>query len=248
MSIRYRMIDATAVPKIPSAATDPSALALGTWSGIWKRESGSRTTAPQMTADVAVTSGGGRREAVLREEVRAGVRERGDDDRERAGDRPPPALRMEPREHADPGQAEQDAGETHPGDTLARVISDRQEATKIGTVAFAIAAIPESTYFSPHAISVNGIAPLITPSMTPPQPVARRAAIASRRPILATRNASRTTPASISRSSIIGDRLDLVHRDLDEEIGRAPERRQREQERQVGARHGARLPSGRGFA
>ena len=39
-------------------------------------------------------------------------------------------------------------------------------ATKIGTVAFAIAATPESTYFSPQAMSQNGSAPLMTPSTT----------------------------------------------------------------------------------
>ena len=36
-------------------------------------------------------------------------------------------------------------------------------ATKIGTVAFAIAATPESTFVSPHAMSVNGTAVLTAP-------------------------------------------------------------------------------------
>ena len=39
--------------------------------------------------------------------------------------------------------------------------------TKIGTDEFATAAVPESTYFSPQAISVNGTAALITPSTSP---------------------------------------------------------------------------------
>ena len=43
-------------------------------------------------------------------------------------------------------------------------------ATKIGTDAFAIAATPESMCFSPQAISVNGIAPLIRPEDQPLAP------------------------------------------------------------------------------
>ena len=45
--------------------------------------------------------------------------------------------------------------------------------TKIGSEAFAIAATPESMWRSPQAISVNGIAPLTTPSAKPSQPSAR---------------------------------------------------------------------------
>ena len=47
------------------------------------------------------------------------------------------------------------------------------KALKIGTVEFATAAIPESMCCSPHAISVNGIAPLTIPIAKPAQPAAQ---------------------------------------------------------------------------
>ena len=74
---------------------------------------------------------------------------------------------------------------------------------KIGTVEFAIAATPESMYFSPHAMSVNGIAPLTTPIASPCHPAARTSASASRQPLLATRKPPRRSAATASRISII---------------------------------------------
>ena len=55
-------------------------------------------------------------------------------------------------------------------------------ATKIGTVELAIAATPESTCFSPQAMSVNGMAMLMRPSSAPPRPVPRIAETAPRKP------------------------------------------------------------------
>jgi hypothetical protein len=204
MSIRYRMIDATAVPKIPSAATDPSAFALGTWSGIWKRESGSRTTAPQMTAAVAVTSG------AVSENRRCVKRFEPAYESDATTTASVPATAHHPPSGWNPAST---PTPTRPRRTPARRMPVTRSpgryriarrATKMGTEAFAIAAMPESTCFSPHAISVNGMAPFKTPRTTPFRPVARSAATASRRPILATRNVSKTAPASSSRSSIIG--------------------------------------------
>ena len=57
-----------------------------------------------------------------------------------------------------------------------------RSATKIGTVEFAIAATPESTCFSPQAMSVNGMAMLMRPSSAPPRPVPRIAETAPRKP------------------------------------------------------------------
>ena len=247
MSIRYRMIDATAVPKIPSAATTQR---LGARQLVRDLEEGERQQDDGAPDDRG--RGGhewrGRREAALREEVRAGVRERRDDDRECARDRPPTALRMEPGEHPDPGEAEQDADEPHPGDTLAREISDRQDGHEDGHGRVCDRRDPGvDVFLAPRDQRERDRAvdhPEYDAAPT------RRSKRSDRLEATHPRDEEREQDDAREQQSQLDhrDRLDLVHRDLDEEIGRAPERRQREQERQVGARHGARLPSGRGLA
>ena len=65
---------------------------------------------------------------------------------------------------------------TSPSSTPARRTPDERSlgtkknassATKIGTDEFATAAVPESTHFSPYAMSVNGTAALSTASTSP---------------------------------------------------------------------------------
>ena len=75
--------------------------------------------------------------------------------------------------------------------------------TKIGTVAFAIAATPESTYFSPHAIRTNGKAAFRNPIPNAFQPVPRTSAAASRVPDRQTSTGTSTALASTRRKNII---------------------------------------------
>ena len=104
-------------------------------------------------------------ERALAVQPAARVGERGEHDGQRPDHAPSAAAAdRTPGEHADADEAEHDARraagrpERSPGLNLIA-----SSATKIGTDAFAIAATPESMCFSPQAISVNGIAPLIDP-------------------------------------------------------------------------------------
>jgi len=65
-----------------------------------------------------------------------------------------------------------------------------------------MAATPESTCFSPHAISVNGSAPLITPKTSPSRQALPICVNASRVPSRAARKPTRST-AAINRRSVI---------------------------------------------
>ena len=115
---------------------------------------------------------------------------------------------------------------------------------KIGTVEFATAAMPESMCCSPHAISVNGIAPLTTPIAKPAQPVplqlgdARRACRAS-----ATRNSASSDARAGEPDLDHRRRREVPDRDLDEEVRRSPDRRERPDQEGVGARHRSRTAS-----
>ncbi len=73
----------------------------------------------------------------------------------------------------------------------------------MGIDAFAIAATPESMCFSPQAISVNGIAPLTTPSAKPSQPRCRMSATVFPQPRCTASTTSSSDEASSSRSKII---------------------------------------------
>ena len=80
--------------------------------------------------------------------------------------------------------------------------------TKIGTDAFAIAATPESMCFSPQAISVNGIAPLIRPIVSPSRHAPPISPSAGRAPSCHARNPSRSRPAISIRKliSVVGSK------------------------------------------
>ena len=77
-------------------------------------------------------------------------------------------------------------------------------ATQIGTVAFAIAATPESMCSCPHAISVNGTALLMMPSANARHPARRRRPTVPRAAIrpTSTSDATTTRPAI----SVVGAR------------------------------------------
>ncbi len=110
-------------------------------------------------------------------------------------------------------------------------------ALKSGTVAFAIAATPESMCVSPQAISVNGSAALTSPSTRPARHAPR-----SSREALADALAPEHDRDEQRRRDREPDehrrrRLDLLHRDLDEEVRRAPDERERADQDRVRAGH-----------
>ena len=76
---------------------------------------------------------------------------------------------------------------------------------KSGTVACAIAATPESTYCSPHAISQNGTAFETTPRTAHCRHAARSSESARRPPSVAARYAKRRPPASSVRPHMSAD-------------------------------------------
>jgi hypothetical protein len=90
---------------------------------------------------------------------------------------------MEPGEHADSDEPDEDPGE--------------------GTEAFAIAAMPESMCFSPQAMSVKGRAAFKKPTAKAPQPVPRTCSTASCRPSRQTISGTSTALASTRRKNII---------------------------------------------
>src|SRR5579872_2861797 len=73
-----------------------------------------------------------------------------------------------------------------------------RSATKMGTDEFATAAVPESTHFSPHAISVNGTAAFSTASTSP----GRHARTSAFPPYRLQANATRIGAAHSSRTSM----------------------------------------------
>ena len=75
--------------------------------------------------------------------------------------------------------------------------------TKIGIEAFAIAATPESMCLSPQAMSVNGIAPLTTPSAKPCQPTLRMSWREACAPRCTASTTSSSAEAITSRRNII---------------------------------------------
>ena len=156
------------------------------------------------------------------------VREGRDHHRQRPGDAPPAAAWMQPREHADADQAEQDPAEPlRPGRASLGWKRSASRTTKIGTVAFAIAATPESMCFSPQAISVNGIAPLATPTLEPlPAERAQAGDRGVEKPRCARKTASSSTEGDHQPEHDHRRRLECAAGDLDEHAGRAPERRQ----------------------
>ena len=111
---------------------------------------------------------------------------------------------MHAGEDRDPGEPEQDPDEAQPSRALAGTNQTARSARKIGTDEFATAATPESTYFSPQAMSVNGIAAFRTPSTSP----GRHAAPIARQPYREAAKTSSTGAAHASRISIsaAGDR------------------------------------------
>jgi hypothetical protein len=82
-------------------------------------------------------------------------------------------------------------------------VSGASIALKIGTVEFAIAAMPESMCRSPQAMSVNGTAPFRTPIARPCHPAPRRSAFARCQPDAATTKTKRAIAATARRISII---------------------------------------------
>ena len=164
-----------------------------------------------------------------------GVRERREDDRERPGDRPPAAAGVEPGERRDTEEAERDAGDAHRRRRArAGGSAAASRNVKIGTVDCAMPATLESMCFSPHATSQNGIAALIAPSTRHGAP-ARRGARRPRatRPC-ATREVREQDDAG-DEDAQLGHRgrLDVLDGDLDEEVRRAPDRREEEDQRPV---------------
>ena len=109
------------------------------------RDPGREDQQPAGEADRKTMTGAGVVATVLRVQVRAGVGERGEDDRQRAGDRPPAALGSRPTSTATPPRPTRMPTSRDPlARSLGRIrIASR--ATKIGTVVFAIAATPETT-------------------------------------------------------------------------------------------------------
>jgi hypothetical protein len=75
--------------------------------------------------------------------------------------------------------------------------------TKSGTVAFAIAATPESMYFSPHAINVNGTAALTVPSTRPGRQALASSLSPRPTPSRSSTNGTRSATAMTSRKNII---------------------------------------------
>ena len=75
--------------------------------------------------------------------------------------------------------------------------------TKIGTEAFAIAATPESTYFSPQAMSVNGKAAFRNPIAQAFHPRPRIFETAARPPTCHASTGTSTAEASTRRKNII---------------------------------------------
>ena len=108
-------------------------------------------------------------------------------------------------------------------------------ATKIGTEAFAIAATPESMCFSPQAISVNGIDAVDRPEDHPLAP--GRPHLAERLPRSFPRHQEREQqqPADQQPQRHEHGRLEVADADLDEEVRGAPDRREQEDQGEVGA-------------
>ncbi len=75
--------------------------------------------------------------------------------------------------------------------------------TKIGTVALAIAATPESTYFSPQAMRTNGNAAFRKPTANARHPVPRTSATARLAPNRHASTGISTALARTSRKNII---------------------------------------------
>jgi hypothetical protein len=71
---------------------------------------------------------------------------------------------VQAREHVDSDEPEADSQEPPRRKRLVRRNRSPRRIVKSGTVAWAIAATPESTCCSPHAMSQNGTAFAITPS------------------------------------------------------------------------------------
>ena len=179
---RKRISCASAVPASVSAASEATDFQPGAWSGRSTSASGSRATRAaehrrgreRRPARVA--------EALLREDPAQRVGERGDDDRDRPGHEPPADRRLPERQHVTPAKPISTPTSRRRDSRSAGSSHGTSNALKIGTVEFATAAIPESMCCSPHAISVNGIAPLTTPIAKPAQPAARSSAKAARLP------------------------------------------------------------------
>ena len=109
--------------------------------------------------------------------------------------------------------------------------------TKIGIEALAIAATPESMYRSPQAISVNGIAPLKTPSAKPSP--AERAHLDDRPAEAALRREHDEQQRRREREPQHHHRRrrEGAVGDLDEQVGRAPERGEKPDVDHVRAAH-----------
>ena len=75
---------------------------------------------------------------------------------------------------------------------------------KSGTVAFAIAATPESMCVSPQAISVNGSAALTSPSTRPARHAPRSSAKPFRTPSRQSTTGTSSAAATASRTNIAG--------------------------------------------
>ena len=148
-----------------------SAFALGVSSGSWKSASGARIRKPasdepvdEHRAATSPCSGPARTGSPPRRRAR---RARPRASRRPPTSRPPGGTR---RARATPRKPRMIPTSRRPETrSLGRNLI-ASSATKIGTGAFAIPAIDESTCCSPQAISVNGSAVLISPRTTSPQP------------------------------------------------------------------------------
>ena len=175
---------------------------------------------------------------VLDEVVRARIRERGDDDRQRARGRVPAALRLQPREHANAGEPDEDPCEPDAVDALARIEPEREQDD-------------EDRHGCVRDRGDAGVDVLLAPGDEDERE--RRVeeadceALPAGRPQLA-HGLARAQPPDQHRQEHRGGkdepeehhrrRLDLVHGDLDEQVRRTPDRGDDREQWDVAADHG----------
>ena len=107
----------------------------------------------------------------------------------------------------------------------------------MGTVALAIAATPESTCFSPHAIRTNGNAAFRNPMAKAFQPVPRPRPPPHRRPGAPEEHRREHRRRQDEAEEHHRRGLDLVDRDLDEEVRSPPDRGDDREQRNIAADH-----------